>query len=152
MGMNKIYIFFIALALTFWNPLTYYLLYKNTPVIVVRGIFIFYSIVFILGLTVVYLLHKKLIPQKLKNPLLSISIAGILFALLVLVNAAIGKEEPKEKEGLIFVPGTEVRYKSVEFDYRVSINSLGLRDREFNINKGDKFRIICLGDWMGGEP
>ena len=91
--MNKIYILFIGLALTFWNPFTYYLLYKKKPVIEVRGIFIFYSIVFIAGLIAMYFLLKRRIPPKLKNPLLSISIAGIVFALLVLVNAIIGKEE-----------------------------------------------------------
>jgi len=151
MPTNRIYTFFIGLALLFWNPLAYYLLYKNTPSFDIRWILIFYSIIFLIGLGILYLFHRNRIHPKLKNPILSISVLGILFAFMALVNSIIGKKELNEKEGLIFIPGTEVRYTSTEFDYRVSINSLGLRDNEFNPRKGDKFRIICVGDsWTIG--
>jgi lysophospholipase L1-like esterase len=151
MPPNRIYIFFIGLALLFWNPLAYYLIYRNSPSFNIRWIMVLYSLITLAGLGIVYLFHKNRIHSRWKNPLLSLSILGLLFALLTLFNSLIGKKGTQEKEGLIFVPGTQVRYKSVEFDYLVSINSLGLRDKEFNISKGDKFRILCLGDsWTIG--
>ena len=150
MRTNRIHLFFLGLALLFWNPLSFYLLYKNTPSFQYKGFLIFYSLVFVLGLLVGYLIYRNRIREKLKNLVLSAGILGILFATFVIVNKSIG-EPIKEKEGLIFVPGTEVKFKTVEFEYSVLINSVGLRDNEFNLDKGNKFRIVCLGDsWTIG--
>ena len=151
MGSNKIYLLFAAVALLFWNPLSFYLLLENTPALESKAILIFYSLIFVFGLLVLYLLYTNRIFQKLKNPILSLSFLGILFAIVIIINKSIGVTTNDKKEGLIFAPGTEVRYKSVEFDYKVSINSLGLRDNEFNLEKEKKFRIVCLGDsWTIG--
>jgi lysophospholipase L1-like esterase len=56
------------------------------------------------------------------------------------------------RQGLIFEPNTVAYYNTVEFDYKATINSLGLRNKEFKIDK-DKgtFRILCFGDsWTFG--
>jgi hypothetical protein len=45
------------------------------------------------------------------------------------------------------IPGASVRYRRIEFDNRVQINSLGLRDREISVAKPPGvFRILVLGD------
>ena len=45
------------------------------------------------------------------------------------------------------IPGATVRYRRGEFDNRIHINSLGLRDREFSIAKPPGvFRVLVLGD------
>ena len=150
MGTNRIHLFFLGMALLFWNPVSYYLLYKNTPSFQYEGFLIFYSVVFVFGFLTAYLIYRNRIREKLKNRVLSACILGILFAALVLVNKSMG-EPVKEKEGLIYVPGTEVKFKTVEFEYRVLINSVGLRDKELKLDKGDKFRIVCVGDsWTLG--
>src|SRR4030095_324180 len=150
MGTNKIYIFFIGLSLLFWNPVAYYFLYRNTPSFTIQWIFILYSIIFLAAIGMIFLFSRNRIPTKMKNPILSLSILGILFAFIFLINCIIGNKDTK-KERLIFEPGTEVRYTSTEFDWLVKINRLGLREKEFDIDKGDKFRILCIGDsWTYG--
>src|SRR5207342_2275738 len=70
MATGKIYAFFVVLAMLFWNPLTYYLLYSNTPVFQFRWMFMLFSIAFLCGLVLLYLFHKSRVHPKLKNPLL----------------------------------------------------------------------------------
>jgi len=46
-----------------------------------------------------------------------------------------------------FTPNASGRYQSVEFDTRYSINSLGLRDKEYSAKKpSEVVRILMLGD------
>ncbi|MCZ6777122.1 MAG: hypothetical protein O7D34_11815 [Ignavibacteria bacterium] len=46
-----------------------------------------------------------------------------------------------------FVPNSIGRYKTVEFDIDYTINSIGLRDREYAIDKPSKtYRILMLED------
>ena len=157
---NKRYAFFIGLALLFWNPMSYFFIYANTPFFSVKVHHIFYwiySIVFIGGIVLIYLILKNTLNEKIKNILLTIAFTGILFSALVLIDSLIGltlKQESTEvqkQEGLIFRPHSKARYQTIEFDYVVDINSLGLRDREISIEKGDKYRILCVGDsWTFG--
>lgn len=157
---NKIYSFFIALALLFWNPISYFLIYANTPIFSEKVNHIFYwiySIIFTSGILLMYLVQKNKFNEKIKNIILTIAFTGILFSALVIIDSVIGLTSKKEvaqvqkQERLIFEPNSKARYQTVEFDYVANINSLGLRDREICIEKGDKYRILCFGDsWTFG--
>jgi lysophospholipase L1-like esterase len=47
----------------------------------------------------------------------------------------------------LHIPGASLRYRRTEFDNRIDINSLGLRDREVSLAKSPGvFRILVLGD------
>lgn len=154
---NRIYIFFIGLALVFWNPLSFYIIYGNTPVYSFKLIHFFFWTVFIAGVCIEYFLYKNKIGRRLSNLCFSFGMAGILFSLIVLADAIIGlsgavKERKKEiKDALIFEPHSRAIWQTTEFNYTVDINSLGLRDKEINANKGNHFRILCFGDsWTFG--
>jgi len=157
---NKIYSFFISLALLFWNPISYFLIYGNTPIFSVKVNHIFYwiySIVFVSGILLMYLVQRNKVNDQTKNIIFAIAFTGILFSALVIIDSLIGLTLKKEvaqvqkQEGLIFEPNSKARYQTVEFDYVANINSLGLRDREICIEKGDKYRILCFGDsWTFG--
>jgi len=104
-----------------------------------------------------YLIQKNKFNERIKNIVLTIAFTGILFAALVIIDSVIGLTSTKEvaqvqkQAGLIFKPNSKARYQTVEFDYVVDINSLGLRDREIHIKKGAKYRILCFGDsWTFG--
>lgn len=49
-------------------------------------------------------------------------------------------------EGLIFPPHSKLKFQTPEFNYTADINSLGFRDREFELNKEGKTRILAVGD------
>jgi hypothetical protein len=79
-------------------------------------------------------------------------------ALLLVIEIIIRLTEPREimryfyvKDDPVlhhkFVPNSVGRYKTVEFDIDYTINSIGLRDREYAIEKPSKtYRILMLGD------
>jgi lysophospholipase L1-like esterase len=105
------------------------------------------------GITAIILIIHYKINNGLKNIVFSVAIIGILFAALVLIDRVIGiiffQKETNQaliNEGLIFEPNSKARYKTDEFDYNAEINNLGLRDIEINIDKKNKFRILCFGD------
>ena len=154
---NKFYIFFIIIALLFWNPVSYYLFYSNTPIYSIKAIHIFYWIIFVSGTISAILIQKNVFNDKIKNVVLTVALIGILFSVFVIVDRLAGlvsKNGPapaQNQEWLIFEPNVKARHKTVEFDYIANINSLGLRDREIDIDKGNKFRILCFGDsWTFG--
>lgn len=154
---NKIYSFFIIVALLFWNPISYFLIYGNTPIYPIKAIHVLYWIVFVGGMLSIFLIQKNLFNAKIKNFILIIAFTSILFSAFVIVDRAIGLVSKNEaaqvqkQEWLIFEPNSNARYQTVEFDWVANINSLGLRDREINIEKGDKYRILCFGDsWTFG--
>jgi lysophospholipase L1-like esterase len=157
---NNIYSFFIALALLFWNPISYFLIYGNTAIFSVKVNHIFYgfySIVFVVGILLIYLVNKNKFNEKIKKIILTVTFTGILFSVFVMIDSFIGlttKKELKQVQkqgGLIFEPNSQARYQTTEFDYLAKINSLGLRDREVNIKKGNMYRILCFGDsWTFG--
>ena len=102
--------------------------------------------VFSLGILSICLLSK--IPEKIKKILFAFAMGGIVFSILALANAT--QARMVEPEGLIFTPNTAVHYKTSEFDFIVRTNSLGLRNKEFELHKS-KFRILCFGDsWTYG--
>lgn len=81
-------------------------------------------------------------------------IGGIFFSFLVVLNILVGliqSEEENDFQGLMFPPNTKAYYKTIDFEFTAHINSIGLRENEFPINKGDNFRIVCFGDsWTVG--
>ncbi len=152
---NSIYAFFVALALLFWNPISYYFLYANTPIASSKANFIFYwiySIAFLAGIVLIFLLQKNRLSETTKKVVFSFVFTGILFAAIVMLDGLVGlviKKEAfhdKKQEGIIFEPNTQARYQTTEFDFEANINSLGLRDKEVSIDKGNKYRILCVGD------
>lgn len=154
---NKIYSFFILIALLFWNPLSYFLIYSNTPIYSVKPLQYIYWSVFIIGLILVILILRNLFNELVKNIIFTITIIGILFSSFVFVDGVAGFiitndiEQDHNQERLIFEPNIEAKHKTIEFDYVVKTNNLGLRDRNISINKRGKFRILCFGDsWTFG--
>ena len=152
---NNIYSFFIGLALLFWNPFSYFLIYGDTQFLYVREhniLYWIYSILFLSGITLIYLIKKNKFNETIKNIIFTIAFVGILFSSLVVVDRFIGLASKNEVEpdqtqpGLIFQPKSKARYQTLEFDFVANINSLGLRDREIPIEKADKYRILCFGD------
>ncbi len=150
---NVIYSFFTIIALVFWNPLSFFLLYRNTAVYNWKILHLIYWVVFITGIALVYLTMRKKLKYFIKNIIFFLSFAGILFSIMFAFNFMLSftlNREPSEN-GIIFEPNTKARYKTVEFDYFAEINSLGLRDNEINIDKDGKYRILCFGDsWTFG--
>lgn len=147
----------MVLALLFWNPVSYYLIYHNTPIYSIKVIHIFYWVIFLSGLIVILMIQKNKINERLKNVALTLAFTGILFSALVIINLLVGftinknNTKAQNQEGLIFEPNSKARYKTVEFDFVADINRLGLRDREISIEKDGKFRILCIGDsWTYG--
>ena len=151
---NVIYSFFTIIALVFWNPLSFFLLYRNTAVYNSKILHLIYWIVFITGIVLVYLTMRKKIKYFIKNIIFFLSFAGILFSIMFAFNFMLSFTLNREtsENGIIFEPNTKAWYKTVEFDYFAEINSLGLRDKEIDIdNKDGKYRILCFGDsWTFG--
>ncbi|MBI4353860.1 MAG: hypothetical protein HY595_01355 [Candidatus Omnitrophica bacterium] len=53
---------------------------------------------------------------------------------------------PSPTLGYVNRPGASVRFRNKEFDTHVTINSRGLRDREYPYEESNPFRIVVLGD------
>jgi lysophospholipase L1-like esterase len=104
------------------------------------------------GILLIYLIQKNKFNEKVKNIIFTIAFTGILFSSLLIIDRLIGltlKNEvarDQKQVALIFEPNSKARYQTIEFDFIADINSLGLRDREIRIEKGDKYRILCFGD------
>ena len=148
---DKIHIVLITVALAFWNPISFYLIYADTELIHLKISNLICWIVTSLGIVIIILIIKNKINDFLKNVFLSLAFFGIIFSLVVFIDRGIGLFLAKGNMGLIFEPNSKARYQTPEFDYAVEINSIGLRDREVEINKGDKYRILCFGDsWTLG--
>ncbi|HEY6205518.1 MAG TPA: SGNH/GDSL hydrolase family protein [Chthoniobacterales bacterium] len=68
-------------------------------------------------------------------------------AVSVLIDRAIGLiAHGHRHDGLLFPPDSKAEYKTTEFTYTASINSLGFRDREFTLPHGSNYRIVAIGD------
>lgn len=152
---NRFNIFLITLSLLFWNPLSFFLVYGQTQAYVNPYLYSAIWIIFMAGiLTIISLILNKL--QRFGNLILLISFVGILFSLLVVLDGAVGllnRNVARDNKGLnlIFEANSVAAYHTNEFNFDASINSLGLRDREFQQEKQNKFRILCIGDsWTFG--
>lgn len=161
---DRIYAFFVVLALLFWNPACFYLFYHAKPVYQLTAVHLFYWVIFIAGIIAALNISKGQTGAAGKNAALILAFTGILFAFLVTVNVAIGRvkrgkarmtaagtPQDDRKGGLVFEPNSKAVYHTTEFNFSADINSLGLREREIKKEKGDRFRILCVGDsWTFG--
>lgn len=153
---NKIYTFFVIVALLFWNPLSYYLFYTNTPIYDIIYLKILFWSILIGGILCILMIRLNILGKIVKNILLIAATCGIMFALLVSLDRFYGlittdDTERRDTKWLIFEPNSVAKYKTFEYEYIAKINSLGLRDHEFPIEKGNNFRILCFGDsWTYG--
>jgi lysophospholipase L1-like esterase len=85
--------------------------------------------------------------RRLVYPLLAASAAVVVgLAATELADMAVGLAVAPAPQGLIFPPNTQARYRTAEFDYTASVNSLGFRDREFGRSKSAKCRLVAIGD------
>ncbi len=154
-SINKFYVFLLLVSTLFWNPLSFYLVYGNTSAFANRFIISAVWIIFAAEIAVIFLLRADKL-KRIKNYFLFLSLTGILYAALVIVDGAIGmvvKSSRNTNAGtnLIYDAGTIAVYHTKEFSFKAEINSLGLRDSELKVDKGDKFRILCIGDsWTYG--
>lgn len=160
-NINKIYSFFIAIALLFWNPLSFHIFYSKKPVYNFTAVHLFIWVVFLAGLLAVYGISKNKGSARLRNLIVAFTFTGIFYAFVVVINVGIGRIKHSKhlasqlkddrQGGLVFEPNTKARYKTTEFDFTANINSIGLRDREIQIDKKNKYRILCFGDsWTFG--
>lgn len=160
---NKIYSFFVAIALLFWNPLSFRLFYSRKPVYNLTAVHLFIWVVFLAGVFVIYAFSKNKGSTRLKNLILAVTFTGILYSVVVVINVGIGRikrskqlasaslNNDDREGGLVFAPNSKAHYKTTEFDFTANINSIGLRDNEVEKDKGKKFRILCFGDsWTFG--
>ncbi|KAF0195468.1 MAG: Lipolytic protein G-D-S-L family [Bacteroidetes bacterium] len=154
-SINKFYVFLLFISILFWNPLSFFLVFGNTTSYDNRLIHISFWLIFASEIAVIFLLRADKL-KRIKNYFLFISLTGILYAVLVIMDGALGlvvKSSQKDKAGknLIFEANSVAFYKTKEFSFKAAINSLGLRGNEFQIDKGNKFRILCIGDsWTYG--
>ncbi|MDW3194058.1 MAG: hypothetical protein R8G66_16915 [Cytophagales bacterium] len=148
---NKIHSVFVGIALVFWNPGTFMYLYSDTFLMTNKFLILFHSLILFTGLFFIWYLRKTNVKKRFGNNLFSFTFLAILLGLVVVFGSFTRKYKKDSTEGLIFPKNTTIRFKSVEYDYEVSTNSLGLRDREITIDKKDQFRILCFGDsWTEG--
>jgi len=153
---NTIYIAFIILAISFWNPLTFFFVYRNFDIHKSNFLKEVFGLITLSGFILIFLISKNKLSSKKMDITFLFSFSFIAFAFFVGLNILVGNLKPKQdpkseaKKGLIFEPGSRFEYKTAEFDFEAKINSLGLRDTEIAINK-TKTRILCFGDsWTFG--
>lgn len=158
---KNIYLLFLAIFMVFWNPLSYSIFYSGTEMKESQLFKLLFWILPLCCMLLMYLIfRKKSINERWLNFIFGISFSGILMGVLVLINVCLGlfiqnnvsKAETQKTVGLLFEPNTVAHYQTTEFNYKAEINSLGLRNKEINIQKEDScFRILCLGDsWTYG--
>lgn len=148
---QKISIFFISISIICFNPLWFFIMYGDANVYNSRILSIVYTVVPLSFLGLIFLIRKnKLI--KIHNLLFGLSFSVIFFSSLVLLNSFTGIFINKQSEkNLIFPANSSANYKTIEFNWTSNINSIGLRNPEINIEKNDKYRILCFGDsWTYG--
>lgn len=69
-----------------------------------------------------------------------------LYAADYVASLFIPKQQWPGPTGILFLPGTEYHYKMHDYTSSEVINSLGFRDHEVTVDKGDVYRILAIGD------
>ena len=140
----------------FWNPLSFYLLFSETPVISMKLIWAMYVAIFFIGIILIWLINKNIVKNKSKDIILSFTFLGILYGVIISLNFGITEDSIESdktisEQGVVFPKNYTVRSKTIEYDYKIVTNSLGIRDKEISLDKGGKYRILCFGDsWTMG--
>lgn len=160
---KNIYLLFLAVFIVFWNPVSFHIFYSGTEMNESKLFKLLFWILPLCSMFLMLLMFKNnLQNERWLNFIFGISFSGIIMGLLILINVFLGsfienkvsKAETTslKSAGLLFEPNTVAHYRTTEFNYKAEINSLGLRNKEFNIQKDDStFRILCLGDsWTYG--
>ncbi len=160
---KNILLFFISVLILLWNPLTFRLYYSNHEVYGSKILSLIFWLIPIIGMLAIwYVRRQKSLSQKAESLIFNASYVTIILGFLILINCLIGIFSRSETEsianhdvkrdGLIFKPNSVAVYKTVEFDYTATINSIGLRNKEVEIQKPvDTYRILCFGDsWTFG--
>jgi lysophospholipase L1-like esterase len=81
-----------------------------------------------------------------KRFLLSISAVIFVVVLSVIADRVAGIILPSHAPGFIFPRNTTQQFQTPEFSLTVESNSLGFRDREFDLRKPARLRILAIGD------
>lgn len=154
-NQNKIFAFFAFICFLFSNYfLIRYLYFDNRQISQYKLVQIIIWLNSIFWISLSFLFYKDKIKNKrLSNFIFSMSFLVIIFVSSVTVDRLIGffLNQRNTSTRLIFEPDTTARYTTTEFDYEAQINSLGLRDREINVERNDRTRILCFGDsWTFG--
>lgn len=159
---KNILVFFILIAVLFWNPISFYIFYSNSDIYISSILKLLFWILPIIGICFMLVIRKTDLLTKVQNWVFGISFLGIFFGILVLINSLLGfiiqkndsskTSNLNKNKGLIFEPNTLAKYSSIEFNYKAHINSLGLRNKEISAEKGKGiYRILCFGDsWTFG--
>jgi lysophospholipase L1-like esterase len=85
--------------------------------------------------------------MRIKKPLIFISSLIFFLALSVALDRLAGLFiHQQAATTLIFPPNAKYHFQTPEFSYTVQTNSLGFRDRNFDLSKKEKFRILAIGD------
>jgi lysophospholipase L1-like esterase len=102
------------------------------------------------------LLHRKALAdlQSSGRPygktVLFVSVPVVLVPVLMIVavDQAIGLYSRVSPPGplLVFPAHSRVSYHTPEFSFTAETNAIGIRDREVNLQKKEKFRVLALGD------
>lgn len=80
------------------------------------------------------------------NLILLIAAVAVAFTATKVADSIAGLMMGSHPYGLIFPPHSQATYHTTEFDYTVRINSLGFRDREFDVARSKTCRLIAVGD------
>lgn len=84
------------------------------------------------------------------NLLLTVGSVALVVGISLLADRLVGVFAPAPTlpgaMELIFPPNAEQHYASVDFDYTVHVNSLGIRDREIPKEPSKAYRIVAIGD------
>lgn len=155
---TNILIFFIAIFLLFWNPISFYIFYSKYEIYNSLSLKLLFWILPISSLLLIATLIKKNhILIKFHNVIFGFYFLGIFFSILIIINSLLGfftssrikstSNNSNNENGLIFEPNTSAIYKTVEFDFNSKISSIGLRNKEISIQKQEgTYRILCFGD------
>ena len=151
MKENKIFTSISLFTLICLNPLFYWFGFKSSPLINSKFFILSYLIFFSLLISVYFLQKRGGISSKLNNYIFLVEILIVFYCLIFLINKVlnVGNKDTmivNKNESYLFPPRSNAYYHTSEFQYNAKINSFGLRDREFTINKSSKTRILFVGD------
>ncbi len=99
------------------------------------------------------LISKNKVNKLLKDVALSSAFIRILLGIMLCINASVSDDTitHQSEQGLVFPKNYTFTSKTIEYDYKIITNSLGIRDREISVDKEDKYRILCFrNSWTMG--